>query len=87
MVIKEGRRVRMEEVPALKLAARFELPVPRVHDAGPGKIEGENFIRMDYIEGKPLDEVWDTYTIEQKSSICRQLRDIITTMRSMPHDT
>lgn len=87
VVVKEGRRVKMEEVQALKLAAQHELPVPRVHNSGRGETDGENYIRMNYIAGRPLDEVWDTYTIEQKSSICRQLRDIITTMRSIPHDT
>lgn len=87
VVVKEGRGVRLEDPPALELAARNGLPVPRVHDAGAGKIDGENFIRMDYIEGTRLDTVWGTYTTEQKISICRQLRNILTTMRAIPHDT
>lgn len=46
-VIKQGRRVNLDERPALELAAQYGLPVPRVYDSG--ESNGEAFIRMDFI--------------------------------------
>jgi aminoglycoside phosphotransferase (APT) family kinase protein len=86
-VVKKGRRVNLDERPALELAAEYGLPVPRVYDAGAGPILGEAWIQMDFIHGEKLDLVWPGMTAAEKSSICRQLRDILTTMRSIPSET
>jgi aminoglycoside phosphotransferase (APT) family kinase protein len=86
-VVKNGRRVNLDERPALELAAKYGLPVPRVYDAKPGPIPGEAWIQMDFIHGEKLDVVWPGMTAAEKSSICRQLRDILTTMRSIPSET
>jgi aminoglycoside phosphotransferase len=82
---KQGRRVNIDERSALELAAQYGLPVPHVYDAG--KSNGETFIQMDFIEGDRLDLVWAKITTEERSSICRQLREILTTMRSIPHQS
>ncbi|KAH3953589.1 hypothetical protein HBI24_120970 [Parastagonospora nodorum] len=85
MVIKQGRRIHLDERPALELAAKHGLPVPHVY--GAGEIDGGAFIKMDYIEGDSLDQVWHEMTVEERGSICQQLRDILTTMRSIPWKT
>ncbi|KAJ8108269.1 hypothetical protein OPT61_g8289 [Boeremia exigua] len=82
VVLKKGRRVRMEEVQALKLAAQYELPVPRVHDSGPDDTDGEY-----YIAGHLMKSGTHIQPSKTAVCICRQLRDIITIMRSIPHDT
>ncbi|KAF1831239.1 kinase-like protein [Decorospora gaudefroyi] len=84
-VIKTGRAVNVDEQSALELASQYGLPVPRVYDAG--ELDGKPFLRMDFVEGDRLDSVWPSMTPEEKSSICRQLREVITTMRSIPAKT
>lgn len=81
-VIKKGTRVIMDEEPALRLAKEHGLPVPRVHEAQQSAGR-EVSLRMDYVPGKRLDSVWPTMTDEEKDSICQQLRQILTTMRSI----
>jgi hypothetical protein len=56
-VIKVGRRVNLDERPALYLAAQHRLPIPRMYDAGQGHSDVEAFIRIDFIEGEKLDLV------------------------------
>ncbi|KAF2245135.1 hypothetical protein BU26DRAFT_522251 [Trematosphaeria pertusa] len=49
--------------------------------------DGEVFIRMDFVQGEILASVWPSMTAEEKDSICRQLREILTKMRSVPWET
>ncbi|CAI6342013.1 unnamed protein product [Periconia digitata] len=86
-VIKKGRRVTPHERPALELAAQLNLPVPRVHETQVEASPGEHLIRMDFIPGSPLDEIWPTVTTEEKDSICVQLRNMLTAMRAAPWET
>ncbi|KAL5116988.1 hypothetical protein ACEQ8H_005074 [Pleosporales sp. CAS-2024a] len=85
VVFKQGRRVNIDERPALELAAQHGLPVPRVYDAG--ESDGEAFIQMDFVQGDRLDRVWPQMTAEERNSICRQLREILARMRSIPCKT
>lgn len=39
---------------------------------------------MDFIPGQPLNQAWKDMTPEQKGGIAKQLRDILTAMRSVP---
>jgi aminoglycoside phosphotransferase (APT) family kinase protein len=84
-VIKRGSRVQIDERSALELAAQHGLPVPHVYDAGENN--GEAFIHMSFILGERLDLVWPSMTSEEKNNTCRQLRQILTTMRSIPSTT
>ena len=61
------------------------LPVPRMHShsASGSRIT----IKMDFVEGQTLAEVWPDMSPDQKSDIARQLRAIITTMRSLEPDS
>jgi aminoglycoside phosphotransferase len=86
-VIKIGKRVTLDESSAMKVAAELGLPVPRVHEAGTGSVDGEIFIRMDFMPGERLDSVWPTMTEEEKKGICGQLRGILTSMRSLSRGT
>jgi aminoglycoside phosphotransferase len=84
-VVKRGSRVKIDERSALELAVQYGLPIPRVYDAGENN--GETFIHMEFIPGERLDLVWPNMTIEEKNNVCRQLREILTTMRSIPSKT
>ena len=44
--------------------------------------EGVFSICMDYIDGVCLEDVWDSMHVEQKKSIARRLRHIVSTMRA-----
>ncbi|KZF26914.1 kinase-like protein [Xylona heveae TC161] len=83
-VIKKGRRINLDEQSALDLAANLHLPVPRVYEARSDPSDGEASIRMDFIPGENLESVWPSMTAEVKDEICQQLREILTTMRSVP---
>lgn len=39
---------------------------------------------MSYIEGQSLSEVWAGLTVDEKTAYARQLRDLLTHMRSIP---
>ena len=80
--MKSGEDIKIEEIHALRLAEQLQLPVPHVHEAH-STPEGLASIRMDYIPGENLKEVWPSMTPEQKHDIAIQLRDIIDKMRSL----
>lgn len=86
-IVKTGRRVTLDERPALELAARNRLPVPRVYGAEHGPLDGESSIRMEFIHGERLDLVWPSMTVEEKYNMFRQLREVLTIMRSIPSET
>lgn len=85
-VIKSGpKQVREAEFAALRLAEKLGLPTPRAYEinetSSTGNGEHNCTIRMDFIEGQTLDLVWPTLSANEKIDICRQLRDILDTMR------
>jgi aminoglycoside phosphotransferase (APT) family kinase protein len=82
-VVKTGRRVKLDERSALDLAAQLDLPVPRVHEAFTMP-DGDVSIRMDFVPGESLASVWPSMTPEGRDSICLQLREILSKMRSVP---
>ncbi|KAF7555699.1 hypothetical protein G7Z17_g1995 [Cylindrodendrum hubeiense] len=70
------------EAEALRVAAHAEIPAPRLLDVCTTS-EGQGHIRMDYIQGQPLDKLWPEMPAEQKKDIARQLRGIVEKMRSV----
>ncbi|OBT61620.1 hypothetical protein VE03_08848 [Pseudogymnoascus sp. 23342-1-I1] len=80
-VVKSGRKVHLDERAALDLAAKLNIPAPRVYEASKGS-DGIVSIRMDYIEGESLEVLWPDMSEEDRQDICRQLREIISTMQS-----
>jgi len=85
-VVKSGRRVHLDERDALELAARLRLPVPRVHEFKQ-TADAEISIRMDFVEGRTLEEMWPDMSMEEKQAICQQLQGILQTMRSIQSGT
>jgi aminoglycoside phosphotransferase len=80
-VIKVGKRIVVGEAEALKVAAQFGIPAPRIHDVHTTS-DGEHRITMDYIEGQTLEKAWDELSTEQRKDIAKQLRKILDKMRS-----
>jgi aminoglycoside phosphotransferase (APT) family kinase protein len=85
-VVKSGRRIHLEEKDALDLAAELNIPAPRVHEASTAP-DGIVSIRMDFIEGESLEELWPTMSEEERQDICRQLREILVAMQSAKSNT
>ena len=86
IVLKSGRDVKLEEYNALRQAEELQLPVPHAYEAN-SMSNGGASIRMDYIPGESLKDVWPNMTSEQKHDIAIQLRGIIDKMRSLSSDT
>ncbi|KAJ8058204.1 hypothetical protein OCU04_012401 [Sclerotinia nivalis] len=75
LVIKSGPSIRFAEAAAMDLAVKHGLPVPRTH--------GVCWIKMDFVEGKTLEEVWADLDDQEKINFCHQLRDILIKMRTI----
>jgi aminoglycoside phosphotransferase (APT) family kinase protein len=80
-VVKSGIDLRPSEFDATRfVGANTSIPIPRVYEEGsePGRS-----ITMDYVEGYPLDKVWNQLSKEQKLDIASQLRAILTELREL----
>lgn len=83
-VVKFGDAVRMAEAAALRFVRqRTSIPVPEVFDAYVPDGNKNGCIVMEYIDGKRLDEVWDSYDEAQKEGIISQLRGYFNELRSI----
>lgn len=82
LVVKSGSRIQLDECDALSLAAKLQLPVPRVYESE-RTLEGTISIRMDFIEGSRLDDAWPDMTAGEKVDVCGQLKQILKDMRSI----
>jgi aminoglycoside phosphotransferase len=82
IAVKTGHGICLGEADGLRAAERAGLPVPHVHETG-SMSKAVRYIRMDYVPGQPLDKIWNDMTTPQKTSIARQLRDILVKMRSV----
>ncbi|KAI9773305.1 MAG: hypothetical protein M1839_002165 [Geoglossum umbratile] len=84
IVVKFGDVVRMAEAAAMRLVReKTSIPVPEVFDAYI-QDEGKNgVIVMEYIDGKPLDKEWNSYTKAQKDNIISQLKGYVDELRTI----
>ncbi|OQD71391.1 hypothetical protein PENPOL_c001G05003 [Penicillium polonicum] len=83
LVVKKADDIPVHEAPTLRfIAENTTIPVPKVHDV---RLENDKVVGivMDYMPGKPLDEVWDTLSPSQKQSIAEQLRGYISQLRNL----
>lgn len=83
---KSGRGIHLDEFDALNLATQLRLPVPCPHEALRIS-DDEVSIRMDFVEGRNLDDVWPNMSNDEKHEICSQLRDVLKAMRSAQPST
>ena len=81
-VVKSGKRIAIGEADALRVAAHAGIPLPCVRDVHKAP-DTRVHIRMDYIQGQPLDKLWSTLSAVQKQDIARPLRAIVQKMRSV----
>ena len=82
-VVKKGEGVRMAEVAAMRFVrSNTTVPVPLVKDAYVDKTDGQGYIIMEYIDGKRLDEAWESYSQSEKENVCRQLKAYIEQLRA-----
>lgn len=75
----------MKQIPFVTLLPTQRSLSPKVHDV---RWEDDKLtaIVMDYMPGKPLDEIWDTLDPTQKLSIAKELHDYISQLRGLKGD-
>ncbi|KAL8661874.1 MAG: hypothetical protein Q9168_008340 [Polycauliona sp. 1 TL-2023] len=74
-VSKTSDVVRLTEAASMRyVRSKTSIPVPEVYDAFVDPDTKNVCILMEYIEGRPLDKVWDSYNESQKEHIISQLR-------------
>ncbi|KAG8760738.1 hypothetical protein FRC11_015015, partial [Ceratobasidium sp. 423] len=84
LTVKYGRRVYITEgqcLWAVKNLFGDEVPVPEVY--GWTKEEGDTYIYMEHIPGDTLSERWDSLSDIDRQNICRQLRTMVTRIRTL----
>jgi hypothetical protein len=84
-VVKFGDAVRMAEAAAMRLVReKISVPVPQVFDAYLHPDSKHGCIVMEYIPGRRLDEVWNSYNQVEKENIISQLKRYWQELRSIP---
>lgn len=78
-VVKSGSRMFDEERRALQFASSLHVPVPALREASTS--DESSMIRMDFVDGDCLEDIWTSLDGNQKQSIAEQIRDIVTRMR------
>ncbi|KAL8832513.1 MAG: hypothetical protein Q9170_004846 [Blastenia crenularia] len=83
-VAKSGDAIRLTEAASMRFVrAKTSIPVPEVVDAFVHPETKHVCILMEYIDGQPLNEVWDTYSEIQKEHIISQLKSYLTELRQL----
>ena len=83
-VVKFGDGVRMAEAASMRLVReKTSIPVPEVLDAYVQDGNKYGCIVMEYVSGRRLDEVWESYNETQKADIILQLRQYFDELRSI----
>lgn len=84
-VVKTSDGVRMAEAAAMNFVReKTRVPVPKVLDAYVDADSGHVCIVMEYIDGRPLDEEWDSYDKTQKRGVESQLKKYLEEIRQIP---
>jgi hypothetical protein len=84
-ILKAGISVKLSEAEAMRfVASKTSIPVPTVHDVY--EKEGNTYILMSRVHGKPLGEVWGSLCTEQKAAVVRQLKHYMAELATLPGD-
>lgn len=87
LIVKFGPHVVVEEALCLHMihkAFSDKVPVPEVYG---WKVEGGCvFIYMELIRGESLHDRWDSLSDSEKTLICDQLRQIVSSLRQVEQD-
>ncbi|KAM5477064.1 hypothetical protein MauCBS54593_000335 [Microsporum audouinii] len=87
LIVKCGPYVVVEEALCLRMLQKTfakKVPVPEVYG---WRVEGRDvFIYMELIRGETLQDRWDHLTDQERSSICGQLKEIVSTFRKVEQD-
>ncbi|KAI8630891.1 kinase-like domain-containing protein [Xylariaceae sp. FL1651] len=81
-VVKSRKRVPIGDAKAQEIAVNAGIPAPSVHKIDTAR-DGQNHIHMDYIQGQKLEALWPDMSIDQKTDIAGQPRELLKTMRSV----
>lgn len=83
VILRNGIAIKRGQLATLNEATALGVAVPAVHHVDQASA-GVRQIHMDYIKGQSLDKVWAHMPAAQRSSIARELRVILETMRAVP---
>lgn len=60
------------------------VPVPEIYG---WKTDGhETFLYMELVEGVTLEKAWDTLSCDQRTAVCRDVRQILDTLRKLKQE-
>ncbi|KAI0188414.1 kinase-like protein [Astrocystis sublimbata] len=83
-VVKSGHSTRLSEAEVMKFVRNnTSIPVPEVYNAYKDAESGRTRIVMEFVEGVPLTEAWDTYSDPEKDSVIAQLRSYMDELRQL----
>ncbi|KAL9025696.1 MAG: hypothetical protein Q9196_005525 [Gyalolechia fulgens] len=83
-VAKFGDSISLTEAESMRfIRSRTSVPVPKVIDAFVLQDTKHVCILMEYIDGQPLYEVWDTYSKMQKEHVISQLKGFMEELRQI----
>lgn len=87
LIVKFGRHVTVYEAQCLLVIRRLfgdDVPVPEVYG---WRIDDDMvFIYMQLVQGQALIDPWDSLGTLDKTVVCDQLREIVTSLRSVGQD-
>lgn len=88
LISKYGSRVTRNEEFALRLVKKHtSVPVPGVISSyfpSKGSQPPVGAILMEFIEGRPLDKVWDSLDSNNKERICREIWGFVQQLKAIP---
>ncbi|KAI9644787.1 hypothetical protein NHQ30_006814 [Ciborinia camelliae] len=90
LVIKSGPSIQPAEAAAMDLAAKHGLQVPKLHGVCAPDRENDRrlgWIKMGFVEGTNLEDLWADLNSQEKLDICHQLRNILVKMRTIEPPT
>lgn len=88
LLVKYGREVSLAEGQCLLFICNAlceVVPVPEVY--GWCKDDDQLFIYMQLIDGVTLEKRWDAMIEEERTSVCRQLHDMVDALRGVKQDS
>ena len=87
VLVKYGKEITIAEgqcLWALRNILPFKVPVPEVY--GWCEDNSEIFIYMELIKGVTLENKWESLSVQEKQTLCNQLRSMSSAMRELKQD-
>ena len=84
--VKFGPHVELREAESMRFVSDHcrNISLPKVYGTLTDEASGEHFIVMEYIDGDNVEKLLPSLTKAEKADICRQLKNAVDELRSLP---